>query len=90
MFLRRADDGGLVQERPPIGPIPPFPLAALRAWRLAAPTSHLDPVSPTGNGSVDSYANLYNRLWCPLLKEADFSDVEIFDGQYRSSDFMLS
>lgn len=49
--------------------------AALRKWMMAAPLSKDNLVFPNGSGSVESYANLYNRLWVPLMKSAGLVDV---------------
>ena len=35
-----------------------------------------DLVFPTGAGRPESYANIYNRLWCPLMKKAALADIE--------------
>lgn len=51
-------------------PVPPDTAGALKRWILAAPVGDLDLVFPSGVGTVESYANLYHRLWVPLMAEA--------------------
>ncbi len=48
-------------------PIPPKVLAHLREWKLACPTSKLDLAFPTGSGTIESHANLINRLLIPTM-----------------------
>ena len=54
-------------------PIPPKVLANLREWKLACPTSKLDLVFPTGRGTVQSHANLINRVLVPTVIAAKVS-----------------
>jgi integrase len=57
-------------------PVPPGAALKLKKWLLAAPNSKLGLVFPTGAGTVESYANIYNRIWCPLMKRAGLVDHE--------------
>lgn len=44
--------------------------ALLKLWRLVCPRNaegELDLVFPTGVGTVESYANVYRRVWAPLM-----------------------
>lgn len=56
-------------------PIPPSVVRALRRWMLAAPHSAEDLVFPNGVGKVESYANIYNRIWTPMMEAAELADV---------------
>jgi len=49
--------------------------SALRKWLMAAPPSKDNLIFPNGNGSVECYANFYNRLWVPLMRSAGLVDV---------------
>ena len=55
-------------------PVPPGTAKALRRWLLAAPPSKQGLVFPNGRGRVESYANIWNRLWRPLMAEAGLAD----------------
>ncbi len=57
-------------------PVPPGAALKLKKWLLAAPNSKLGLVFPTGVGTVESYANIYNRIWCPVMKQAGLVDHE--------------
>lgn len=57
-------------------PVPPGAALKLKKWLLAAPNSKLGLVFPTGSGTVESYANIYNRIWCPLMKRAGLIDKD--------------
>ena len=54
-------------------PVPGATLACLREWKLACPKGPLDLVFPTGTGTVESLANLRNRVLLPLMIEAGVS-----------------
>jgi len=58
-------------------PLSPVTSRALKQWRLASPKGKHGLVFPNGAGNVESYANIYNRLWCPLLEAAELADVEL-------------
>lgn len=49
-------------------PLAPMVVNALREWKLACPSSPLDLVFPSGQGNVESYANIRNRGFMPLLE----------------------
>ena len=51
-------------------PLPQLACEAIERWLPAAPDSDLDLAFPTGTGTVESYTNLYNRLWVPLMDKA--------------------
>ncbi len=55
-------------------PLPPSTVNALLVWSKSAPYSELDLIFPTGAGNVESYANIYNRLWRPLMVKAEMTD----------------
>jgi len=55
-------------------PLGPDTAQALRVWMLAAPKGTQRLVFPNGEGKVESYANLWNRLWAPLCGEAGLAD----------------
>lgn len=57
-------------------PVPPGAAHKLRKWLLAAPNSREGLVFPTGVGTVESYANIYNRIWAPTMKAAGLCDFE--------------
>ena len=57
-------------------PIPPASVEALRRWLVSAPASSQGLVFATGIGSVESYANIYHRLWVPLMAAAGLLDHE--------------
>ena len=44
---------------------------ALKEWKLACPQSEHDLVFPNGRGNVESYANIRNRGFVPLLEACD-------------------
>ncbi len=56
-------------------PLPKHTIQTLKHWLLASPHSHLDLVFPTGVGNPESYANIYNRLWRPLMLDAGMATV---------------
>jgi integrase len=64
-------------------PLPPMTLAAIRRWLDSAPTSLENLAFPNGVGNVESYANIYNRVWVPLMESAKLVDV-IHDGDRRT------
>ncbi len=47
-------------------PMTPMVVNALKEWKLACPKSDKDLVFPTGRGTVESLANIYNRGFAPL------------------------
>lgn len=51
-------------------PIGAQTVAAVRRWLLQCPSGDAGLVFPNGAGNVESYANLYHRLWIPLLSDA--------------------
>jgi integrase len=55
-------------------PMPPDTWKALAAWMLKAPKSDAGLIFPTATGLPDSYANIWNRLWRPLMKDAGLVD----------------
>jgi integrase len=57
-------------------PVPPGVTQKLRKWLLAAPNGKLGLVFPTGSGTVESYANIYNRIWCPMMVRAGLADKD--------------
>lgn len=56
-------------------PLPPIAIAAIRRWLTNAPISAEDLAFPNGVGNVESYANIYNRTWVPLMEAAGLVDV---------------
>jgi integrase len=64
-------------------PIPPIAIAAIKRWLTNAPASAGDLVFPNGAGNVESYANIYNRTWVPLMEAAGLVD-ETGEGDRRS------
>ncbi|MCY6379345.1 tyrosine-type recombinase/integrase [Hoeflea prorocentri] len=52
-------------------PIGPRTAKALRKWMLSCPSNQDALVFGNGVGKVESYANLYNRLWVPLMVSAN-------------------
>lgn len=56
-------------------PIPSSVIEILRSWRMHCPVGKYDLVFPTGGGRPESYANIYNRIWSPLMKVAGLADV---------------
>lgn len=60
-------------------PVPLSVIEALRKWRRHCVVEVDGLIFPTGAGRPESYANIYNRLWCPLMKEAGLADVEARD-----------
>jgi len=57
-------------------PIPPPVLARLREWRLKCPKGKFDLVFPTGEGTVESHANLINRILIPTMIAAGVASVK--------------
>lgn len=57
-------------------PIPTETLACLREWRLACPPGKLGLVFPTGFGTIESHANLINRVLAPTMIAAGVSVVK--------------
>lgn len=69
-------------------PIPSAPVQALKRWLMSAPPSELGLVFPTGAGTVQSYTNLYNRLWVPLMTAAGLVTwVDDETGQAKAKPF---
>lgn len=58
-------------------PIGPSTVTAIKRWKLACPKSDEHLLFPNGAGNVESYANFWNRLWVPLMKEAGLANVEL-------------
>src|SRR5262249_46284464 len=56
-------------------PLAPAAIAAVRRWLKHVPASELGLLFPSGDGTVESYANLYHRLWTPLMRAAGLADV---------------
>jgi len=50
--------------------VPPMVIDAIKKWLTNAPVSELNLVFPNGAGNVESYANIYHRIWIPLLASA--------------------
>ncbi|KAA9010028.1 tyrosine-type recombinase/integrase [Histidinibacterium aquaticum] len=57
-------------------PMAPMLLNTLRAWKHSAPASDLDLVFPNGKGRVQNYANIYNRVFKPMLVDLDIVDED--------------
>lgn len=55
-------------------PMPPGVWRVLAAWMLQAPKSKAGLLFPNGAGQPDSYANIWNRLWVPLMEVAQLVD----------------
>lgn len=55
-------------------PVPPGVWQSLATWMLQAPKSEL--VFPNGSGRPESYANIWNRIWRPLMKSAGLVNLE--------------
>ena len=51
-------------------PMAPIVLNILREWRLACPKGELNLVFPNGNGNVESHANIANRGFYAIQREA--------------------
>lgn len=58
-------------------PIPPATVAAIKRWLKSAPPSEEGLVFPNGIGKVESYANIYNRIWVPLMDAAGLVNVAV-------------
>jgi integrase len=58
-------------------PIPPVAVAAIKRWLKNTPPSQEGLVFPNGIGNVESYANIYNRVWVPLMEAAELVDVAV-------------
>lgn len=54
--------------------IPPMVIDAIKQWLKVAPPSKMGLVFPTGVGTVESYANIYHRIWIPLMAKAGLVD----------------
>jgi integrase len=48
----------------------------LKEWKLECPTGSLDLVFPTGSGTVESHANLINRVLVPAMIAANIARVK--------------
>lgn len=46
-------------------------VSSVRRWLLKCPSGGERLIFPNGAGNVESYANLYHRLWIPLLEKAE-------------------
>ncbi len=51
-------------------PLPDHTIRALRRWIKKAPLKSEGLLFPNGAGKVESYANLYHRVWVPLMAKA--------------------
>lgn len=56
--------------------VAPLVVDALKRWLKSAPPSDLGLVFPTGVGTVESYTNLYHRLWTPLMVKAGLTAAD--------------
>lgn len=56
--------------------LPPAAVAAIARWAAHAPKGERGLLFPNGAGNVESYANLWHRLWCPLMLSAGLATVE--------------
>lgn len=56
--------------------VPPTVVEALRRWLKSAPPSSIGIIFPTSDGTVQSYTNLYHRLWVPLMQRAGLVSIE--------------
>jgi integrase len=54
----------------------PAAVAAIARWVPHVPKGELGLLFPNGAGNVESYANLWHRLWCPLMVSAGLATVE--------------
>jgi len=57
-------------------PMPPATWRILAAWMLQAPKSKDGLLFPNGVGKAESYANIWNRLWVPLMDAAGLTRPE--------------
>lgn len=55
-------------------PVPPGVWQSLATWMLQAPKSDL--VFPNGAGRPESYANIWNRIWRPLMAKAGLVNLD--------------
>lgn len=55
-------------------PVPPGIWQSLATWMLQAPKSDL--VFPNGAGRPESYANIWNRIWRPLMASAGLVNLD--------------
>jgi integrase len=53
----------------------PAAAAAIAAWLPHVPAGERGLLFPNGEGNVESYANLWHRLWCPLMLAAGLAEV---------------
>ena len=66
--------------------IPPSTVNALKRWKVSAMPTNPDLVFPNGIGRTESYANLYRRLWVPLMTKANLTEKSPHDtGQSRKA-----
>lgn len=67
-------------------PMPPGVWRVLAEWKLKAPKSKAGFLFPTGTGRPESYANIWNRLWVPLMEAAGLMEPrELDDGTVKMS-----
>lgn len=67
-------------------PMPPGVWRVLAEWMLQAPKSKAGLMFPNGTGRPESYANIWNRLWVPLMESAELVDrVKLEDGTERTA-----
>lgn len=55
-------------------PIGPETAAAIQAWAPHVPPGEMGLLFPTGDGTAESYANIWNRIWRPLCRDAGLTD----------------
>ena len=58
-------------------PLPEGTITALKRCVVASPNSPLNLAFPNGAGNVESYANIYNRIWCPLMLASGLATTRI-------------
>jgi integrase len=56
-------------------PMAPMVANTLRSWKLACPSTPLNLVFPTENGTIHSNSNIHRHCWGPLQRRAGLSDV---------------
>ena len=81
LTIRRSADRYLkIHDRPKTDagrrrvPISPKTVAALKAWKLAAPKSALDLVFPSEAGGVWRMEGLYRNCWSAVMRDADLAE----------------
>ncbi|MBV0912503.1 tyrosine-type recombinase/integrase [Anianabacter salinae] len=56
-------------------PLAPNVVEALEAWKSEVPSGDDDLVFPNASGNPQNYANIYNRIYVPMMR-----DLELVDG----------